>query len=69
MERAQVMRTRRLPPSQVDCKWWLKGHCFRGAACYFRHDEEIRGRDKVSRPDLAQDTRANAANGELALVA
>jgi hypothetical protein len=35
-----------LPPSEIDCKWWKKGYCFRGTTCYFRHDEALAGIDK-----------------------
>ncbi|KAF4624335.1 hypothetical protein G7Y89_g13833 [Cudoniella acicularis] len=34
---------RTLPPSQVDCKWWMSGFCTRGKSCYFRHDEAKAG--------------------------
>ncbi|PGG95259.1 hypothetical protein AJ79_10159 [Helicocarpus griseus UAMH5409] len=37
----------RLPPKQVDCKWWKRGHCRRGSECYFRHDEALAGVDKL----------------------
>ncbi|KUJ15113.1 uncharacterized protein LY89DRAFT_736168 [Mollisia scopiformis] len=30
---------RRLPPPQVNCKWWMRGYCSRGKSCYFKHDE------------------------------
>jgi hypothetical protein len=34
---------RRLPPSQVDCKWWMQGYCRRGKSCHFKHDEAMAG--------------------------
>ncbi|OJD18966.1 hypothetical protein AJ78_01078 [Emergomyces pasteurianus Ep9510] len=36
-----------LPPGQVDCKWWKRGHCFRGNQCYFRHDDALAGVDRL----------------------
>jgi hypothetical protein len=32
---------RRLPPEQVDCKWWMRGYCARGKTCYFKHDDAM----------------------------
>jgi hypothetical protein len=29
---------RRLPPGEVNCKWWMRGYCSRGSSCYFKHD-------------------------------
>ncbi|KKZ62826.1 hypothetical protein EMCG_02821 [[Emmonsia] crescens] len=52
----------RLPPDQVDCKWWKRGHCFRGNQCYFRHDDALAGVDKLPRqPATAANTRTEAA--------
>ncbi|KAK2737016.1 hypothetical protein FQN55_001348 [Onygenales sp. PD_40] len=35
----------RLPPAQIDCKWWKQGNCRRGSECFFRHDEALAGVD------------------------
>ncbi|PGG96202.1 hypothetical protein GX51_07943 [Blastomyces parvus] len=43
----------RLPANQVDCKWWKRGHCFRGRECYFRHDNALAGVDKPTSPPAA----------------
>ncbi|EQL34362.1 hypothetical protein BDFG_03720 [Blastomyces dermatitidis ATCC 26199] len=49
----------RLPASQVDCKWWKRGHCFRGRECYFRHDDALAGVDKPTRRPAAGATAVN----------
>ncbi|OJD22940.1 hypothetical protein ACJ73_05707 [Blastomyces percursus] len=49
---APAPRTR-LPAGQVDCKWWKRGHCFRGRECYFRHDDALAGVDKPARRSAA----------------
>ncbi|OAX81528.1 hypothetical protein ACJ72_04136 [Emergomyces africanus] len=51
----------RLPPGQVDCKWWKRGHCFRGDQCYFRHDDAVAGVDKPL-PRRRPEAGATAAN-------
>ncbi|KAK2816771.1 hypothetical protein FQN49_008001 [Arthroderma sp. PD_2] len=38
-------------PRLVHCKWWKKGHCYRGDACYFRHDPSLLG--IAQKPDAA----------------
>ncbi|KAK2810081.1 hypothetical protein FQN50_003275 [Emmonsiellopsis sp. PD_5] len=35
----------RLPPAQIDCKWWKQGNCRRGGECFFRHDQALAGVD------------------------
>jgi len=35
-----------LPPAEVDCRWWKQGYCFRGTACYFRHNPALTGFDR-----------------------
>ncbi|EDN09551.1 predicted protein [Histoplasma mississippiense (nom. inval.)] len=56
----------RLHPSQVDCWWWKKGHCFRGDQCYFRHDDALAGVDQfLRRPAAAaSNIRTEAAVAE-----
>jgi hypothetical protein len=46
---------RRLPPYEVNCKWWLKGYCFRGADCFFKHDKALCGADKPKAAEEAPD--------------
>ncbi|KAG5301559.1 zinc finger, C3HC4 type (RING finger) domain-containing protein [Histoplasma ohiense] len=56
----------RLHPSQVDCWWWKKGHCFRGDQCYFRHDDALAGVDQFLRGPAAaaSNIRTEAAVAE-----
>ncbi|KLJ09358.1 hypothetical protein EMPG_15221 [Blastomyces silverae] len=49
----------RLPANQVDCKWWKRGHCFRGRECYFRHDDALAGVDKPAKHPAAGATAVN----------
>ncbi|EEH20172.2 hypothetical protein PABG_02431 [Paracoccidioides brasiliensis Pb03] len=53
---------RRLPPCQVDCKWWKKGNCFRGSECFFRHDAALAGVDALPGSRTASVAAGNSRN-------
>ena len=48
--------------SHIDCKWWKKGHCRRGDACYFRHAEELRGVDSGASAAKDEDTQVKGSD-------
>ena len=31
--------------TEIDCKWWKQGYCFRGNKCLFRHNPALEGID------------------------
>ncbi|EEH40004.2 hypothetical protein PAAG_02193 [Paracoccidioides lutzii Pb01] len=53
---------RRLPPCQVDCKWWKRGNCFRGSECFFRHDAALAGVDALPGSRIAGVAAGNSRN-------
>jgi E3 ubiquitin-protein ligase makorin len=58
---------RRLPPAEVDCRWWIRGYCARGGACYFKHDAamfaaEMRQDQSTSASSSIQPARTPANN-------
>jgi hypothetical protein len=57
---------RRLPPSQVDCKWWRRGYCARGRTCHFRHDEAMAGADNKKAEEGGSKGKAKAKNAQSA---
>ncbi|CZR57860.1 uncharacterized protein PAC_07749 [Phialocephala subalpina] len=51
---------RRLPPSEVNCKWWLRGYCSRGKSCHFKHDDAMFSLDNKKAQHNLQESAESA---------